>query len=135
MWRFPCLPVHIATRLTPFFIDVMGQPVTTGVNWHDLTTKAVLSSFLGTLRLGLYLNNGTIRLGLRLKSGTIRLGLRLRSGTLRYILCLKSETRSLVLFLRVEPFAFLPALKHLLLPRNSCSEGKCAFALSRLRTL
>ena len=30
---------------------------------------------------------------------------------------------------------FMPALKHLLLPRNSCSEGKCALALSRLRTV
>ena len=111
-------------RAYAIFSDVMGQPVTTGVNWHDLTTKAVLSSLLGTLRLVLYLNSGTIPLRLRLKS-----------GTLRYILCLKSETRSLVLFLRVEPFAFLPALKHLLLPRNSCSEGKCAFALSHLKTL
>ena len=67
-------------------------------------------------------------------SGTIRLGLRLKSGILRYVL-FKEWNASLVLYLRVETCAFLLALKHLLLPRNSCSKGKCAFALSRLRTL
>ena len=58
MWRFPCLPVHIATGRTPFSSDVMGQPVATGVNWHDLTIKVALfasrtplSSPFGTLHL------------------------------------------------------------------------------------